>query len=594
MAVKYHRDRLVAGTSPKSMFPDLPTLRFEPTTDTCPDCVQRLTVAKTRTKTVATLAIGRLRAHEIMRGCKKCENLTTYRSEELLRLVPYRCQFGYDILVHVGISIFLGYRTEAEIRLELERNNVAISASEIAYLAKKFIVYLALAHKESRERIRSFMNRQGGYILHLDATCEGDSPHLMTGLDGMSEIVLENIKLPSEKAAKIIPFLRDIKELYGNPRALVHDMGAGILNAVREVFPDTLDYICHFHFLRDIGNDLLGKLYDKLRRRLRKHGIQGALRRRAREFKQAIDTKPALADAFQVSLKMKRLQGPCGGQIPLVTAYSLVLWALEGKTEGQGYGFPFDQPHLSFYERLGVIYATLNKVNQIKLRKDRRDNKPYVKIIRDLCTTMNDAVLAKAATEMRARIAVFDRFRKAMRIALPDGHAGLNDDGEQTDIHTIESRVKKFHQWLSHEKTLSKKDDYKSMIAQIEKYWDKLFADPIIVDTPHGQVTIQPQRTNNVLERFFRDMKRGYRRRRGTNSLSKTLKTMLVDTPLVKNLQNEHYVKIILNGTTSLEERFAQIDANTVHEELIKSKLPTPSMRNSSNQNQTRRSYFHG
>ena len=110
------------------------------------------------------------------------------------------------------------------------------------------------------------------------------------------------------------------------------------------------------------------------------------------------------------------------------------------------------------------------------------------------------------------------------------------------------------------------------MIAQIEKYWDKLFADLIIVDTPHGLVTIQPQRTNNVLERFFRDMNRGHRRRRGTNSLSRTLKAMLADTPLVKNLRNENYMKIILNGTAFLEERFAQIDANTVRQELINSK----------------------
>jgi len=75
-----------------------------------------------------------------------------------------------------------------------------------------------------------------------------------------------------------------------------------------------------------------------------------------------------------------------------------------------------------------------------------------------------------------------------------------------------------------------------------------------------------------VLERFFRDMKRGYRRTRGTNSLNKTIKAMLADTPLIKNLQNEHYVKIILNGTTSLEQRFAQIDASTVRQELLKSK----------------------
>ena len=76
------------------------------------------------------------------------------------------------------------------------------------------------------------MKARGGYILHLDGTCEGDSPHLMSGLDGISELVLDNIKLPSEKAERIIPFLSGIKKIYGMPLALGHDMGKGILIAV--------------------------------------------------------------------------------------------------------------------------------------------------------------------------------------------------------------------------------------------------------------------------------------------------------------------------------------------------------------------------
>ncbi len=34
----------------------------------------------------------------------------------------------------------------------------------------------------------------------------------------------------------------------------------------------------------------------------------------------------------------------------------------------------------------------------------------------------------------------------------------------------------------------------------------------------------------------------------------KTLRTMLADTPLVKNLQNDEYMKILLNDKSSLEE----------------------------------------
>ncbi len=39
---------------------------------------------------------------------------------------------------------------------------------------------------------------------------------------------------------------------------------------------------------------------------------------------------------------------------------------------------------------------------------------------------------------------------------------------------------------------------------------------------------------------------------------------MLADTPLVKNLGNAEYMKILLNGSSTLEECFAKIDTNIV------------------------------
>ena len=79
---------------------------------------------------------------------------------------------------------------------------------------------------------------------------------------------------------------------------------------------------------------------------------------------------------------------------------------------------------------------------------------------------------------------------------------------------------------------------------------------------------IRPQRTNNILERFFRDLKRGNRKRSGTKSLNKTLRFILADTPLVKNLDNPDYVEILLDGCSMLEERFAKIDSHLVVEQL--------------------------
>ncbi len=54
---------------------------------------------------------------------------------------------------------------------------------------------------------------------------------------------------------------------------------------------------------------------------------------------------------------------------------------------------------------------------------------------------------------------------------------------------------------------------------------------------PEGIQYIQPQRTNNILEQFFRGIKRRGRKKSGMSSLSKLLKTTLADTPLVQNLK---------------------------------------------------------
>ena len=50
--------------------------------------------------------------------------------------------------------------------------------------------------------------------------------------------------------------------------------------------------------------------------------------------------------------------------------------------------------------------------------------------------------------------------------------------------------------------------------------------------------------------------------------MGKMLQTMLVDTPLVRNIQNPQYRKILLDGHNSLEELFASIQADEVRKKL--------------------------
>lgn len=526
---------------------------------------------KTRARTVSTLQVGRFRAREVFLFCEPCGY--TVRSEELGMLVPPGANFGYDVMAYAGQALFLRHRNETEVVAELAQRNIQISLREVSLLGMKFIVYLAIAHQRRAPAMAFDMQTRGGYICHLDATCEGGAPFLMSSIDSLSNIVLGNVKLPAEDEAHIVPFLERLKQTFGIPLALVHDMGKGILAAVATVFLGVPDFICHFHFLRDIGKDYMGVEYDTIRKRLSQHRISATLRYRAKQLKREMDANPSMSHALQGGLKTASIPAEAVALAPVVGAYTLIQWALNAKTEGDGYGFPFDHPHLDFAQRLQRLNTQIEQIKDIHLRGQWRDNRPYFKIHIALQSIIKDKTLLEAVTTLEAKISVFEKLRKAMRIAMPSGPHGLNDEGSSSNIRTIEKRVTAFRAWLTRHKDYPKNRAAQKLIDQIDMYWEKLFADPITVQTHSGPILIQPQRTNNLLEQFFRSLKRAHRRRTGNAASGRMLRTILAETPLVRNLQNPHYMTILLNGKNSLEEVFAQIEIDILRQTFREAKI---------------------
>lgn len=402
--------------SARNLFPEIPTVYFYPQNISGCDT---LTVFKTREKKVVTLDIGALRAKEIILQCP--EDKALYSCHELKALTPYRCTFGYDVIVYVGYALFVHCRSEKEIMKELAERNISISDREISFLGKKFVMYLALAHRQSQQRIRRAMAVRGGYILHLDGTCEGDSPHLFSGLDGIAELVLDNVKLPSEKADLLIPFLWQIKQQYGDPIALVHDMGKGILLATGEVFPGKPDFICHFHFLRDIGKDLLEDDYQRIRNRLKKLKIRTSLRQRAKALDKAIGIEDKAVHALRSGINKGKIEAPSFHQMPDLAAFTMIQWAFDTSGQLRGYGFPFDLPHLLFYQRLKMIYSVIEQIRDTPLRHENKTYKPLFQLFRLIKRIMDDATLNKSVAQIEERVKVFEDLRKALRIALPEG-----------------------------------------------------------------------------------------------------------------------------------------------------------------------------
>jgi hypothetical protein len=304
--------------------------------------------------------------------------------------------------------------------------------------------------------------------------------------------------------------------------------------------------------------------YQIVTKRLRELNLRSLLRQKAKYWEKKIgDPSPAVAD-LQASIDNGQLPAGTDAPSPTVTTYVLIQWLFASSKESAGYGFPFDRPHVAFYRRLRELHRLLGGMKEMDRGGDAKANRPFGQLWMLLETAMGDEALHTAVAGLEAKAEVFDQLREALRIALPEGTNGLNDDGDDEDLPSIERRVRAFRDGIIREER--RKKTYASMIQQIDKYWDKLFADPIVVKTANGTFTIVPQRTNNVLERWFRGEKRRERKQNGAISLNRTLKTILAETPLVRNLQNEEYYRIILNGCSTLEERFSEIDPKLVYE----------------------------
>ena len=307
-----------------------------------------------------------------------------------------------------------------------------------------------------------------------------------------------------------------------------------------------------------------------IRNLLKKQGISTQLRYRLRQYEK--NGKQEIEENFTKISYDKHISIELDEALIKAICYTLIQWALDGKNYGNGYGFPFDRTHLEFYQRLCKVHDILENWNTSPIKITTKAQKHIQKLLYDISPIKSDENGIKSAYMLEEKIIVFDKLRKAMRITSDCSKKGLNDNGQDVAINTIEQGVREFKKWLCNKKCYAANKDYHKMTRQIEKYWNKLFADPIRLKTPNGQIIIQPQRTNNIMEQFFRSFRRAQRRRSGNNSICKTLLTMIAQTPLVKNLENKEYMNILLGDKKALSECFAEIESKIFKEEFEKSK----------------------
>lgn len=558
------------------MFAERPTLQFRAEQEICPVDKTELKVFKSTSKKVYSTVIGAFFAHQVKLYCPDHPEVGTFKSKELERIVAPDCNFAFDAIVEIGNLRYLHHYQVEEIKNAFnQKYNFSISNSGIENLLFKFVTYLSIVHENSTELIKAYIKAQGGYILHLDTTCEDDSPKLASSIDALSGFVLHSAKLRSENEQEIVSFLTSIKNMLGTPLATFSDMGPGILKAVNKVFPGCHHYICHFHFLKMIGILLFEEENSQLRKKLSQAGISGALKTMKRE----------LEKKFNI-LNIKQLDQYLSNPDTIgddqqswdILIYGLILWILDHAADGNGYGFPFDRSYLAFYVRLNQAIENIDNILSL-FPYEAEQNKMLWKLRTVILKITGDKNLRPIVKLYQTKVEVFEKLRHALRSAPEHKHNGLADlsvSNSLKELKLIQKDVAEFQTYIDNEivENRNKKlvNSYKLVQARIEKYHSMLFSDPFEVEVAGKKRMIFFHRTNNILELHFRKLSHHNRRISGKSSLRKNLENMHPSTPLTMNLKNKNYVRLIFGDELNIATKFSEIDIKKIRQKIVEMK----------------------
>jgi len=395
---------------------------------TCPLCAGSWLVQKTVSRSGRTLEHGSFEARETVHVCgTRCRyadgSLVTRRPQALQgALVPGR-SVGYDVMVLVGLERWLRHRQREEIRtILLREHGLRLSAGSISDLVRLFGEYLRDLHEARAGELRSALESDGGYPLHVDATGESGRGTMLIAFAGWRGWVLGAWKIPTERADAILPRLREVAALFGPPRAMVRDLGRAMIPATNDLVAE-LDrpvpiLACHAHFLADVGKDLLEKSHGELRRLFRQHKVRPGLRGLAREIGRKIGGRiEHVREA--VRLWMSQLGSehalPEGNRAGLGAVRALAQWVLDFPADSTGADFPFDRPYLDLHDRCVQVRRAIDAFLR-QPPEDKEVRRALLRLARILDSVSSQASFMRAARTLRRRAALFDELRDALRL----------------------------------------------------------------------------------------------------------------------------------------------------------------------------------
>lgn len=545
----------------------------------CPRCAEPMLVRKTLVRRAMTLAHGTFRVHETEYvcpvGCRWASGeRVSHRPGNLAATLLPDSSVGYDLMVFVGLQRYLHHRQREEIREALERDHgIGISTGEISRLAQLFLDYLERLHEHRHEEIKIALAQDGGYPLHIDATGEDGRGTLLVLYAGWKKWVLGAFKIPTENAAAIRPRIEKVVAWAGLPAAFVRDLGRAMILACNEVVSRVNAPIpvlaCHYHFLADVGKDLLARGHGTLRTLFRRFKTRSRLAALVRDLGRALGediehVRREVREWLEDAATAREL--PAGRQ-GLGVVRAIAQRCLDYKIENGGLDFPFVLPYLSLYDRCIQARRFLARLETA----DPADS--AVLRARDRLLAILDPVDSQvpfmaAVRDLRQRQALFEELRSALRLVPKTSDpapAAPSREGSEAELQDIQNALEELRASLQDRRPArgpaqSRREAIDLVLDHLDRHGDSLWGHVIALPEEVGGGSRMVERTNDILENFFRGMKHGSRRRTGRKNLTQDFEAMPATAALAENLRQHDYVVLLCGTLERLPQAFATLD----------------------------------
>jgi len=518
--------------------------------------------------------------HECAAGCRRPDGSLVMRraATAAQRLLPRR-SVGYDVMELIGRRRFLDKRQREEIQAELEKDHgITLSTGEISDLARLYLDYVRRRHEARAPRLRRALARDGGWPMHIDATCEDGRGTMLVILAGWRRWVLGSWKIPTENAEAILACARLTVQRFGEPRTVMRDLGKAIITACVDLVaglsgrPKVLG--CHGHFLADIGGDLLKPGHDALRNALRRLKMRGALRTFARNMGRELGgeletAREGFQDWQQQELESHDLPAGAAG---VAAVRGLAQWTFDYAAAKKSRNFPFDRPYLDLYDRC----VRTRRVVDGWLRTPPQDRR-VLRVLRRLGRTLDplrhEPGLVRVVRDLRVRVNLFDELRTTLRLSpgsygrsRPCSKRPMTLRRARKELRDIRAALKRFTASLRKRRPQrGPAQDLREAIDVIgdhlKRHGKSLWGHEVRLPAKAGGGVRLVERTNNLCEHFFHAFKHGERRRSGRKNLARDFELLPPESALVQNFNCPDYVAIVCGSLDRLPRVFADMDA---------------------------------